>query len=211
MTSDTYSVLVVTKDTKISSLVSAILIPPLFELSVCTDFNEARRKCGERNFNIVLVDFAEGEGTDFAIDISDSLSTILLLSPSQHFDQISYKVEPYGVLTLTSPFDQFYFYNMIKVAIAVQYKVQVLSSKATQLKEKMEEIKRQQLEELERSLIRSKADAVVFDPKLQDLLEEIKRKDLTNLKEYICMDKIDGYKNVRDMAEEGKKKLESGY
>ncbi|MBQ9207214.1 MAG: ANTAR domain-containing protein [Treponema sp.] len=141
MTSDTYSVLVVTKDTKISSLVSAILIPPLFELSVCTDFNEARRKCGERNFNIVLVDFAEGEGTDFAIDISDSLSTILLLSPAQHFDQISYKVEPYGVLTLTSPFDQFYFYNMIKVAIAVQYKVQVLSSQTTKLKEKMEEIR----------------------------------------------------------------------
>ena len=68
-----------------------------------------------------------------------------------------------------------------------------------------------QLEELERSLIRSKADAVIFDPKLKDLLEEIKRKDLTNLKEYICMDKIHGYKDVRDMAEEGKKKLQSGY
>lgn len=68
-----------------------------------------------------------------------------------------------------------------------------------------------QLEELERSLIRSKADAVIFDPKLKDLLEEIKRKDLTNLKEFICMDKIDGYKDVRDMAEEGKKKLQSGY
>lgn len=141
MTSDTYSVLVVTKDTKISSLVSAMLIPPVFELSQCSDFNEARRRCGEMNFNIVLVDFADGEGTDFAIDISDSLSTILLLAPTQHFDQISYKVEPYGILTLTSPFDQFYFYNMIKVAIAVQYKVQVLSSKATQLKQKMEEIR----------------------------------------------------------------------
>lgn len=141
MTSDTHSVLVVTKDTKISSLVSAFLIPPMFELSVCTDFNEARRKCSEMNFNIVIVDFADGEGTDFAIDISDGLSTILLLSPAQHFDQISYKVEPYGILTLTMPFDQFYFYNMIKVAIAVQYKVQILSSKAIQLKEKMEEIR----------------------------------------------------------------------
>ena len=141
MTAETYSVLVVTKDTKISSLVSAMLIPPQFELSLCSDFNEARRKCGEMNFNIVLVDFADGEGTDFAIDISDSLSTILLLAPVQHFDQISYKVEPYGILTLTSPFDQFYFYNMIKVAIAVQYKVHVLSSKAIQLKQKMEEIR----------------------------------------------------------------------
>lgn len=141
MTSDTYSVLLVTKDTKISSLVNIMLIPPMFELSVCQDFNEARRKCDERSFNIVLVDFADGEGTDFAVDISDLSSTILLLTPQEHFDQISYKVEGYGVLTLTREFDQFYFYNMIKVAIAVQYKVQVLSSKAIQLKEKMEEIR----------------------------------------------------------------------
>lgn len=141
MTSDTYSVLLVTKDSKISSLVSTMLFPPMFELSVCQDFNEARRKCDELVFNIVLVDFAEGEGTDFAVDISDSASTVLLFAPQELFDQISYKVEGYGILTLTSPFDQFYFYNMIKIAIAVQYKVKVLSSKATQLKEKMEEIR----------------------------------------------------------------------
>jgi len=141
MTSDSYSVLLVTKDSKTSSLVSSMLIPPIFELSVCSDFNEARRKCDERIFNIILVDFADGEGTDFAIDISESLSTILLLAPSEHFDQISFKVEGYGILTLTAPFDHFYFYNMIKVAIAVQYKVKVLSSQTTKLKEKMEEIR----------------------------------------------------------------------
>ncbi|MCR4822037.1 MAG: ANTAR domain-containing protein [Treponema sp.] len=141
MTSDTYSVLLVTKDSKTSSLVSSMLIPPLFELSVSSDFNEARRKCDERIFNIILVDFADGEGTDFAVDISESLSTILLLAPAEHFDQISFKVEGYGILTLTAPFDQFYFYNMIKIAIAVQYKVKVLSSQTTKLKEKMEEIR----------------------------------------------------------------------
>lgn len=141
MHSDIHSVLVVTKDTKISSMITAMLIPPLFEVETAADFNEARRLCGERVFNIVIVDFAEGEGTDFAIDISAYTSTILLLSPLQFFDQISYKVEPYGILTITSPFDQFYFYNMIKIAIAVQYKVKVLSSQTIKLKEKMEEIR----------------------------------------------------------------------
>lgn len=141
MTMDLHTVLVVTKDTKISSQINAMLIAPLFETQIVSDFNEARRLCGERNYNIVIVDFAEGEGTDFAIDISDSLSTILLLTPTQFFEQISYKVEGYGILTITSPFDQFYFYNMIKVAIAVQYKVQVLSSQTTKLKVKMEEIR----------------------------------------------------------------------
>ena len=141
MTSDLHTVLVVTKDNKISSQVSAMLVAPLFDTQIVSDFNEARRICSERNFNIILVDFADGEGTDFAIDISDSTSTTLLLTPTQFFEQISYKVEGYGILTITSPFDQFYFYNMIKVAIAVQYKVQVLSSQTTKLKVKMEEIR----------------------------------------------------------------------
>ncbi len=141
MMSETHSVLVVTKDNKNSTLMQAMLIPPLFEVTVTSDFNEGRRLCSERNFNIIIVDFADGEGTDFAVDISQGLSTILLLVPTQHFDQISYKVESYGILTITSPFDQFYFYNMIKIAIAVQYKVQVISSQTTKLKEKMEEIR----------------------------------------------------------------------
>ena len=141
MTTDTYSVLLVTKDTKISSLIAALLIPPMFDFSLCTDFNEARRKCDERVFNIVLADSSDGNGTDFAIDISDSASTILLLAPQEHFDEISYKVEGYGILTLTTPFDQFYFYNMIKIAIAVHYKTQKIFSQTTKLKEKMEEIR----------------------------------------------------------------------
>ncbi|MGN0730584.1 MAG: ANTAR domain-containing response regulator [Treponema sp.] len=141
MTQETHSVLVVTREEKISSLINSMLVPPAFETVIIKDFNEARRVCSERNYNIVIVDFADGEGTDFAIDISDSASTILLLAPVQFFDQISYKVESYGILTITSTFDQFYFYNMIKIALAVQYKVQVLSSQTTKLKVKMEEIR----------------------------------------------------------------------
>lgn len=141
MTLDSHSVLVVSKDSKISSLISVMLVAPVFETTVVSDFNEARRKAQERVYNIILVDFADGEGVDFATDIADSTSTILLMVPAQHFEQISYKVESYGVMTITAPFDQFYFYNMIKIAIAVQYKVQVLSSQTTKLKEKMEEIR----------------------------------------------------------------------
>ena len=141
MTADSHNVLVVTKDDKISTQISTMLVAPMFETMLVSDFNEARRLCGERTFNIVIVDFADGEVTDFAVDISDSLSTILLLTPTQFFEQISYKVEGYGILTITSPFDAFYFYNMIKIAIAVQFKIQVLSSQTVKLKEKMEEIR----------------------------------------------------------------------
>ena len=116
-------------------------MPPLFETDVLSDFNEARRRVSERTYNIILVDYAEGEGSDFATDASEGLSTILLLTPPSLFEEVSYRVEGYGIIAITNPFDQFYFYNMIKAAIAVQYKVQVLSSQTTKLKVKMEEIK----------------------------------------------------------------------
>ena len=141
MTEDTHSVLVVSKDSKLSQSISVMLMPPLFETEVLSDFNEARRRVAERSYNIILVDYSEGEGADFATDVSESLSTILLLTPPALFEEVSYRVEGYGIIAITNPFDQFYFYNMIKAAIAVQYKVQVLSSQTTKLKVKMEEIK----------------------------------------------------------------------
>ncbi|MCR4579959.1 MAG: ANTAR domain-containing protein [Treponema sp.] len=118
-----------------------MLLPPMFETTIVNDFNDARRRCVDQVYNIILADYSDGEGVDFAVDVSSSSSTILLLTPPALFDQISYRVEAYGILTITSPFDQFYFYNMIKVAIAVQYKVTILSSQTTKLKVKMEEVR----------------------------------------------------------------------
>ena len=67
-----------------------------------------------------------------------------------------------------------------------------------------------QTEELESSLIRSKADAIVFDEKLLEVIEEIKANGKTFLKEYICMDKIDGYKSISELKKQGKEILEKG-
>lgn len=141
MEAESHSVLLVSRDSKIVSQISAFLVPPLFELTTTSDFNEARRLAAERSFNIIIADSGDGYDTDFAINVADSYSTILLLVPNEHFDEISYRVEGYGILTITKPFEPFYLYNMMKIAIAVQYKVQVLSSQTTKLKVKMEEIK----------------------------------------------------------------------
>ena len=67
-----------------------------------------------------------------------------------------------------------------------------------------------QLDELESSLIRSKADCIVFDPKLLELIEQIKTKKIASLQEYICMDKINGYKYIRDLSEQGKELIKNG-
>lgn len=67
-----------------------------------------------------------------------------------------------------------------------------------------------QIDELESSLKRSKADVVIFDEKYIENIEEIKKRNNTNLKEYICMTKLEGYKDIETLKEEGKRLLDSG-
>lgn len=141
MNSETHSVLVVTKDKKTSTLINTILIKPLFDVKITGDFNEAKHLCLERIYNIIIVDWAEGQGTDFATDNYELSSTIILMAPAHLYEEISYHVEAYGIITINSPFDAMTLYNIIKVAIAAQHKVQLFSFKVTKLRDKMEEIK----------------------------------------------------------------------
>ncbi len=67
-----------------------------------------------------------------------------------------------------------------------------------------------QLEELESSLIRSKADVIVFDNKLLELVETIKNKGTTQIQEYITMDPAEGYKNIPELVEKGKEIIKNG-
>ena len=67
-----------------------------------------------------------------------------------------------------------------------------------------------QLEELENSLIRSKADAIVFDTKLIDMISEIKERGNTEVKNYICMDKDQGFDSVPELVEKGKELFDKG-
>ena len=67
-----------------------------------------------------------------------------------------------------------------------------------------------QIDELESSLIRSKADVIIFDEKYIEKIEEIKNRNQTNITKYICMSKIEGYENIPNLKEQGKKLLEQG-
>ena len=62
-----------------------------------------------------------------------------------------------------------------------------------------------QMEELESSLIRSKADYIVFDSKLTEKMQEIRNNNKTNLNEFICMDKKEGFLSIAELLEKGKK------
>ena len=67
-----------------------------------------------------------------------------------------------------------------------------------------------QVDELEDSLVRSKAEAIVFDEKYQEKIETIKNNGKTNLKVYICMSELKDYINIPSLIEEGSQIIESG-
>lgn len=65
--------------------------------------------------------------------------------------------------------------------------------------------------ELEESLVRSKADAVVFDFKLSGLIEKIKENGKTQIKEFICMDENNTYNSIDKLVKKGYKLLQENY
>ena len=67
-----------------------------------------------------------------------------------------------------------------------------------------------QIDELENSLIRSKADAVVFDEKYIEKIQKIKDDNNTNIKEYISMSKLEGFLDMNSLLEQGKEIYEKG-
>ena len=67
-----------------------------------------------------------------------------------------------------------------------------------------------QYDELENSLIRSKAECIIFDEKQTEKMKEIKEKNKTQLKEYISMVEIEGFESVKELINKGEKLLEEG-
>ena len=67
-----------------------------------------------------------------------------------------------------------------------------------------------QYDELESSLIRSKADMIFFDKKYEEKLSQIKEKNNTNLKEYVCFEEAEGFKNISELFKIGNEEINSG-
>lgn len=64
--------------------------------------------------------------------------------------------------------------------------------------------------EIENSINKSKPDVIIFDESVKEVIESIKNNNKTQVQEFICMDKVQEYKYLYDILDEGKKLRESG-
>ncbi len=59
--------------------------------------------------------------------------------------------------------------------------------------------------EIENSIIRSKAEVIIFDNGMEEIISNIKAKGTTQLTDYICMEENSKYENLYNIIENGKK------
>lgn len=64
--------------------------------------------------------------------------------------------------------------------------------------------------EIEKSLQRSKVEAIIYEDKYDEIIEKIKSSGEASIKNYICMEKIDGKDYLKDIIKTGEEKLEGG-
>lgn len=107
------------------------------------DAGEARRMLLNAPVDIVIINtpLKDDFGTELALDLADSSAGVLLLVKNELYDQICYKVEDSGVLTLGKPTSRQGFYSAVKLLTAMTARLSKLEKANHTLQEKMADIR----------------------------------------------------------------------
>ena len=139
-----YRVLVAGANDKLGESIAALLPkneyePPVFSASV----GEIRRLALESTMDLVVLNtpLKDEFGTRLALDLADYNIAVLLMVQGDVFDQVCYKVEDYGVLTLAKPVSRQSFYTAVKLLTAMRAKMLRMEKKNQALQEKMQDIR----------------------------------------------------------------------
>ena len=80
-------------------------------------------------------------GTELAIDLAEGTAGVLLLVKNELYDQVCYKAEDSGVLTLGKPTSRQGFYSAVKLLTAMTARLSRLEKVNHTLQEKMADIR----------------------------------------------------------------------
>ena len=105
---------------------------------------EAQRELVNRSVDIVVINapLTDEMGTELAIELAHSNSCgVMMMVKNDVYEQVSYKVEEYGVLTLPRPCTAQQAFQTMKLLLATQQRLKALEQKTASLEEKMKEIR----------------------------------------------------------------------
>lgn len=139
-----YRVLVVGANDKICDFVAELLPKGSYEPLIRADSaGAARRMVLDSAVDLAIINapLREEFGTQLALDLAYDNIGVLMLVQTDVYDQICYKVEDEGVLTLVKPMTRQSFYSAIKLLTAMRGKLMKLNKKNQVLQEKMLDIR----------------------------------------------------------------------
>ncbi len=104
---------------------------------------EAKRMLSQTTVNILIINtpLPDDFGIELALEMSDSSMGILLLVKSDLYEQVAYKVEDSGILTLSKPNSRQTIYSTVKLLAAMNARLCKMEKKNQTLQEKMADIR----------------------------------------------------------------------
>ena len=139
-----YRVLIVSAVEKIYEYITEILPPGEFSpILRAASAGEAKRMLVSDEADIVIIHppLPDEFGTELALDLSGGTAGVLLLVKNDYFDQVCYKVEREGVLTVGKPSSRQTLYGAVKLAAAMSARLAKMERKNKTLQEKMADIR----------------------------------------------------------------------
>lgn len=139
-----YRILIAGANDKLCDFIAELLPKNDYEPILRADSaGTVRRRMLELAVDIVIINapLQDEYGTQLALDLADQNVSVLMLVPAEVYDQICYKVEDEGVLTLSKPMSKQSFYTAVKLLTAIRGKLLKMDKKNKVLQEKMQDIR----------------------------------------------------------------------
>lgn len=138
-------VLIVSHSQKAIDFFSELLSQNSFEnIVIASNCDNARRLFIERDFKLCIINtpLKDEFGTNFAIEIANrGITQVMLVVKNEVQDEISSKVEDYGVFVIGKPMNRKVFWNALKLANASYNKMIQLRHENTKLLKKIDDIR----------------------------------------------------------------------
>jgi len=113
-------------------------------ITTINNAGEARRLLIEKDFDLCIVNtpLPDEFGGNLALNIAvKGISQVILIVKSELYDDISEKVEDYGIITISKPISKPLLWNAVKLAKATHKKIRVMQSENKKLIQKIEDIR----------------------------------------------------------------------
>lgn len=137
-------VLVVSSGQQTYDYIASLLSPDEFEPpTLAPTGGEAKRLLLSQEFDILVINtpLSDEFGLDFALDAAEGNLAVLLLSKSEFYEQVAFRAEDAGILTLPKPVSRQTLYTSLKLLVALSARLARMEQKARTLEEKMMDIR----------------------------------------------------------------------